>query len=54
MSVTPVYLKTPIKNEDVALSPEALMVRNALIESRIETPMIETSLSREEKYEKIL
>ena len=53
MSVTPVYLKTPIKNEDVALSPEALMVRNALIESRIETPMIETSLSREEKYEKI-
>ena len=53
MSVKPVYLKTPIKNEDVALSPEALMVRNALIESRIETPMIETSLSREEKYEKI-
>lgn len=53
MSVTPVYLKTPIKNEDVALSPEALMVRNALIESRIETPMIETSLSREERYEKI-
>ena len=53
MSVKPVYLKTPIKNEDVALSPEAVMVRNALIESGIETPMIETSLSREEKYEKI-
>jgi GTP cyclohydrolase I len=53
MSVKPVYLKTPIKNEDVALSPEAVVVRNALIESGIETPMIETSLSREEKYEKI-
>ena len=47
MSATPVYFKTS------ALSPEALLVRNALIENRIETPMIETSLSREEKYEKI-
>jgi GTP cyclohydrolase IA len=53
MSATPVYFKTSTQNEDIALSPEALLVRNALIENRIETPMIETSLSREEKYEKI-
>jgi GTP cyclohydrolase I len=53
MSATPVYFKTSTQNEDLALSPEALLVRNALIENRIETPMIETSLSREEKYEKI-
>lgn len=53
MSATPIYFKTSTQNEDLALSPEALLVRNALIENRIETPMIETSLSREEKYEKI-
>ncbi len=53
MSATPIYFKTATQNEDLALSPEALLVRNALIENRIETPMIETSLSREEKYEKI-
>lgn len=34
-------------------SKEALMVRNALIKHGLETPMIDTQLSDQEKYEKI-
>ena len=35
------------------LSSEALLVKNALIEQGLETPMIETGLSSEQKYERI-
>lgn len=35
------------------LSPEALRVREALIKHGLETPMIETGLTRDEKYERI-
>lgn len=53
MSTNPVYLNTHIQHEDMTLTPEAILVRNTLIEHGIETPMIETSLSQEEKYERI-
>jgi len=35
------------------LSPEAMMVRHALIEKGLETPMIENGLTRDEKYASI-
>ena len=35
------------------LSPEALLVRNVLIEQGLETPMIHTGLDEEQKYRKI-
>lgn len=35
------------------LSPEAMMVRHALVEKGLETPMIENGMSRDEKYESI-
>jgi len=35
------------------LSPEAILVREALIEAGLETPMVPTDLSRDEKYLKI-
>ena len=44
-------IKTPVDNE--LLSPEARLVRDALIELGLETPMIETGLSAEEKYSRI-
>lgn len=53
MSVNPINIntKTPVDNE--LLSAEARLVRNALIEHGLETPMIETGLSAEEKYRRI-
>ena len=35
------------------LSPEAILVRDALIEAGLETPMVPTDLTRDEKYLKI-
>jgi len=35
------------------LSPEALLVRDALLEQGLETPMVATGLSRDEKYRRI-
>jgi len=34
-------------------SPEAILVRDALVERGLETPMIQTGLSRDEKYRRI-
>lgn len=53
MSVNPVKLdiKTPVDSE--FLSQEALLVRDTLMEHGLETPMIETGLSAEEKYSRI-
>jgi GTP cyclohydrolase I len=48
MSTNPIYLAN---NEE--LSPEAILVRNTLIEHGLETPMIETGLTAEQKYERI-
>jgi GTP cyclohydrolase I len=51
----PVYLKD--RKNDAAdytgISEEALLVRNTLIEKGLETPMVYTGLSNEEKYEQI-
>jgi GTP cyclohydrolase I len=48
MSTHPIYLAN---NEE--LSPEAILVRNTLIEHGLETPMIETGMTAEQKYERI-
>ena len=46
-----INVKTPVDSE--LLSPEANLVRDALIELGLETPMIETGLSADEKYRRI-
>lgn len=53
MSPNPVYLKKKPGLEPAALSPEAILVRNTLIELGLETPMIDTGLSPEQKYQRI-
>ncbi|MCU0989211.1 MAG: GTP cyclohydrolase I FolE [Xanthomonadales bacterium] len=40
-------------HDAAALSPEALLVRDTLIARGLETPMIETGLSAQQKYERI-
>jgi GTP cyclohydrolase I len=53
MSANPIYLSkksTPDKGE---LSAEAILVRDTLIEHGLETPMVETGLSDQQKYEHI-
>ncbi len=52
MSPNPVYL-TRVYPEDAELSPEAILVRDTLISLGLETPMIETGLSPEQKYARI-
>lgn len=53
MTPNPVYLskKSPLKDE--GLSDEAILVRNTLIEHGLETPMIDTGMSPEQKYTRI-
>jgi GTP cyclohydrolase I len=53
MSPNPVYLKKNQINQPQGLSPEATLVRETLIELGLETPMIETGLSPEQKYNRI-
>ena len=53
MSINPVYLNRPAPQQQPLLSPEAILVRNTLIEAGLETPMIETGLSEQQKYERI-
>ncbi|CAA6827136.1 MAG: GTP cyclohydrolase I (EC type 1, partial [uncultured Thiotrichaceae bacterium] len=43
----------PTRNVPTALSPEAELVRNALLEHGLETPMLDNGLSSQEKYDKI-
>jgi GTP cyclohydrolase I len=52
VSPDPVYLKKT-RPEPSALSDEAILVRNALIEQGLETPMIDTGLTPEQKYQRI-
>jgi len=53
MSVNPIKLNIKAPVDSVMLSREACLVRDTLIEHGLETPMIETGLSAEEKYERI-
>ncbi len=53
MSINPVYLSRKTVSQQEELSPEAILVRNALIEQGLETPMIETGLGEQQKYERI-
>ena len=51
MSPDPVYLK---KNyAPSSLSDDAILVRNALIQKGLETPMIDTGLNTDQKYQRI-
>ncbi|MBM4221808.1 MAG: GTP cyclohydrolase I FolE [Gammaproteobacteria bacterium] len=53
----PVYALTPVSSSDrcigTTLRPEAVAVRDALIARGLETPMVETQLSAEEKRQRI-
>ena len=53
MSPNPVYLKKNAGLETAELSPEAILVRNTLLERGLETPMIDTGLTPEQKYQRI-
>ena len=53
MSTNPVYLPNSISATEEGLSDEAVLVRDTLIEHGLETPMIDTGLSPEQKYERI-
>ena len=52
MNPNPVYLNKT-QPEPPALSEDAILVRNTLIQQGLETPMIDTGLNAEEKYERI-
>ena len=53
MSVEPFYLSNLTQPDHDGLSTEAILVRDALIARGLETPMIETGLSPEQKYDRI-
>lgn len=53
MSNIPVNLKAHPTIKQTALSDEAILVRDTLIQQGLETPMIETGLSIQQKYERI-
>ena len=53
MSVEPIYLTNLTEADNDGLSTEAILVRDALIARGLETPMIETGLSPEQKYDRI-
>jgi GTP cyclohydrolase I len=53
MSAKPFYLTNHAALIDDGLSAEAVMVRDALIANGLETPMLETGLSPEQKYDRI-
>ncbi len=53
MNVKPLYFGRQANHPEEELSAEAVLVRNTLIELGLETPMIETGLSEQQKYERI-
>ncbi len=53
MSTSPRLVAKEVISEYPVLSEEAQLVRDTLIEHGLETPMIENSLSNEEKYQRI-
>jgi len=52
MTPNPVYLNKA-QTEPPALSEDAILVRNTLIQQGLETPMIDTGFSAEDKYQRI-
>jgi len=52
MNPNPVYLNKT-QAEPTALSEDAILVRNTLIQQGLETPMIDTGLNAEQKYQRI-
>ena len=52
MNPNPVYLNKTLP-EPPALSEDAILVRNTLIQQGLETPMIDTGLNPEQKYQRI-
>ena len=52
MTPNPVYLNKT-QPETPALSEDAILVRNTLIQQGLETPMIDTGLNTEQKYQRI-
>jgi GTP cyclohydrolase I len=52
MNPNPVYL-SKTQPERSALSEDAILVRNTLIQQGLETPMIDTGLNTEQKYQRI-
>ena len=53
MSVNPIQISNTAPIENAELSSEAVLVRDALLAHGLETPMIETGLSPEQKYDRI-
>lgn len=53
MNALAAAVESTTRNLYVDLSTEAQRVRDALIEAGLETPMIETGLTRDEKYDRI-
>jgi len=53
MSANPIFLAKASIRDDSELSAEAILVRDALIEQGLETPMVETGMNDEQKYEHI-
>jgi GTP cyclohydrolase I len=60
MSANPIYFAPTAAvalkaaaNDDAGLSAEAILVRDTLIARGLETPMLETGLSAQQKYERI-
>jgi len=53
MKTHPVSIARPQASPVAELSPEAMLVREALISNNLETPMIENGLDSEQKYQHI-
>jgi GTP cyclohydrolase I len=53
MSANPIYLGNKIAIDEDSLSPEAIRVRDTLIEHGLETPMLDNGMSNTQKYEHI-
>jgi len=53
MSANPIFLANASVCDDSELSPEAILVRDTLIAQGLETPMVETGMNDQQKYERI-
>jgi len=53
MSASPIYLNKKSVVDESELSPEAILVRDTLIELGLETPMVETGMTDRQKYEHV-
>ena len=53
MSPNPIYIIDQLARTNSELSQEAVLVRNTLIQKGLETPMIYTGMSDDEKYNRI-